>query len=103
MGVSLCLGSRWFLLWVGTPCGVSSLCHDDLVMGSLSEWGLFFDIRSLVMIFRGGVRVLVTMFTVFEDVLTLMLDFLCWTWSCRVLYLGDQGWVIRWVLCDCVC
>lgn len=41
--VSLCLGSRWFLLWGGTPCGVSSLCHDDLVMGSLSEWGLFFN------------------------------------------------------------
>ena len=31
--VSFCLGSRWFLLWVGTPCGVSSLCHDDL------DWG----------------------------------------------------------------
>lgn len=43
--VSFCLGSRWFLLWVGTPCGVSSLCHDDLVMGVVSEWGLFFDIR----------------------------------------------------------
>ena len=53
------------------------------IMGSLSEWGLFFDIRSLVMILEVGFEVLVTMLTVFEDVLTLMRG-----WSCRVLYLG---------------
>ena len=43
-GVSLCLGSRWFLFGL-MVVGMSSLCHDDLVMGSLAEWGLFFDIR----------------------------------------------------------
>lgn len=47
------------------------------IMGSLSEWGLFLALF-LVMIFRGGFEVLVTMFTVFEDVLSyaglLMLD-----------------------------
>lgn len=77
--------------------GMSSLCHDDLVMGVVSEWGLFFDI--LVMIFRGGVR------GVGDDVhrdqgtvLTLMRG-----WSCRGLWVDGSGWVIRWVVVDCVC
>ena len=72
------------------------------IMGSLSEWGLFFDIRSFVMILEVGFEVLVTMFTVFEDVLSyaglLMLDL---ELSCSLF--GCPGWVIRWVLCDCVC
>ena len=65
---------------------MSSLCHDDLVMGSLSEWGLFLALF-LVMIFRGGVR------GVGDDVhrdqgtvLTLMRG-----WSCRGLWVGGPG------------
>ena len=50
------------------------------------------------MILEVGFEVLVTMFTVFEDVLTLMR-----AWSCRGLWVGVRGWVIRWVICDCVC
>lgn len=42
---------------------MSSLCHDDLVMGSLSEWGLFLALF-LVMILGLGFEVLVMMFTV---------------------------------------
>ena len=45
---------------------------------------------------------MVTMFTVFEDVLSyaglLMLDL---ELSCSLF--GCAGWVIRWVVVDCVC
>ena len=56
MGVSLCLGSRWFLFGLGLRGGMSSLCHDDLDHGVIVRVGFVPDIRSLVMIFRGGVR-----------------------------------------------
>ena len=66
--VSFCLGSRWFLFGL-MVVGMSSLCHDVWIMGSLSEWGCFLTLDSGDD-FRGGVEMVVTMFTVFEDVLS---------------------------------
>lgn len=34
----------WFSWWVDGR-GYETLCHDVWIMGSLSEWGLFFGIR----------------------------------------------------------
>ena len=66
---------------------MSSLCHDDLVMGSLSEWGLFLAFVPGIVSgddFRFGVRgVGDDVHRDQEIVLTLMRG-----WSCRVLYLG---------------
>lgn len=42
--------------------------------------------------FRGGVEMVVTMFTVIRGRIVL-----CWTWSCRVLWWVCLGLVIRWV------
>lgn len=33
------------LIWVGTPCGVSSLCHDDLDHGVIVRVGFVPGIR----------------------------------------------------------
>ena len=40
-GVSLCLGSRWFLFGL-MVVGMSSLCHDDLDHGVIVRVGFVF-------------------------------------------------------------
>lgn len=95
--VSFCLGSRWFLFGL-MVVGMSFYVMMSGSWGHCQSGVCSLTIRSLVMIFRGGVRGVGDDVHRDQGTYCLMLDL---ELSCSLV--GVPVFVIRWVVVDCVC